>query len=637
MYDLRRDPAIGRLAAELLVHLRASKQSTLAAPPAPSVWQKAPGVLDLVRKIVLNVVIILVGGILIAVTVKAALQPQFVFESIRLPTELASSGYGSNVLADRVLDRVHAINRQTSKDLPSLITSRTESVTERMFIGTTPQYAALSAIQVPSSSLNLQSVVLLLRDMFKPDDIRVTGDLTIVTERKPDDRVAALGMHGGNGPDIVPAQAPPTYVLQLRYMRGATRQARTVTASDFDQLIAKAAEAVLDLSDPHILAYYQYGKRAWSSVDEILDRVLGDGQPANDLRWALTLRGHRLLDLNRSGEAIRHFEQVAQLDSNFTSDDVVDSSRDRQRAIAHTNLANALQKGGNHDGAVGQYKRALEIDPSFALALYNWGNALEMVRDYEGAIDKYKQAVALDSRNAAIFNSWGTVLRKMGDPDGAIVKHKHALELNPKFTLAYNNWGLALRAKDDYDGAIDKYKQAIAIDANYAVAYNSWGIILRIKGDYDGAIDKYKRATDIDPNYAVAYNSWGVALAAKKDVLGSIEMYKRSIAIDPQSALPWYNWGNALRRLEQPDGAIEKYRRALEINPKYASALNNWGNILRDRGDHIGAIEKYEAATDIDPNYALAFRNWAKALKALGQDDEAAAMSERADEIEGKQ
>ena len=77
---------------------------------------------------------------------------------IRLPTELANSGYGSNVMADRVLDRIHAINQQTSKELTSLVTSRSDTVTDRMFIGTTPQYAALSAIQVPSSSRDLQSV-----------------------------------------------------------------------------------------------------------------------------------------------------------------------------------------------------------------------------------------------------------------------------------------------------------------------------------------------------------------------------------------------------------------------------------------------------------------------------------------------
>jgi hypothetical protein len=316
MYDLRRDPAVGRLAAEFLVHLRASRrQAPPSAPAAPSVWQKVPGILDLARKITINVVVIVIGCVLIAVTIKAAIQPQFVFESIRLPNELANSGYGSNVLADRVLDRVHAINQQASKNLTSFITPRTETVTERMFIGTTPQYAALSAIQVPSSSLNLQSVVLLLRDLFKPDDIRVTGDLTVVTNKKPDDRLAAAAVPGGKAQELVPPLPSTTYILQLRYVRGPIRQARTITAADFDQLTARAAEALLDLSDPHILASYQYAKRAWSSVDEILDRVLGVGLSASDGKWALRLRGQRLLDLNRSSEAIRYFKQVALLDS----------------------------------------------------------------------------------------------------------------------------------------------------------------------------------------------------------------------------------------------------------------------------------------------------------------------------------
>lgn len=634
MYDLSRDPAIGRLAAELLVHLRAARRGAAAAPSAPSapsLWQRAPAALDLTRKITLNIVIIVLGCILIAVTIKSAVQPQFVFESIRLPAELANSGYGSNVLADRVLDRVHAINQQTSKELVSLITPRTDTVTERMFIGNTPQYAALSAIQVPSSGLSLHSVVLLLRDLFKSDDIRITGDLTVIGEKKMDDRVAAAV---GLGQEIVPLQAAPTYVLQLRYVRGDLRQARTVVAMDFDQLIAKTAEALLDLSDPHILASYQYGQRAWTNVDEILDRVLGDSVTASNVKWALTLRGQRLLDLNRSEEASRYFEHVVQIDSEPVDHEGIDSSKDRERAIAHTNWGNALQKGGNTDSAIRQYKRALEIDPTYALALYNWGNALETVRDFKGAIDKYEQAAAIAPRNAAIFNSWGTALRKKGDPDGAIAKYKHALSLNPKFTLAYNNWGLALRTKSDPDGAIDKYKRAIAIDPKYAVAYNSWGQALRSKGDLDGAIDKYKRATDIDPNYAVAYNSWGVALVVKKDDPGAIEMYKRAIAADPQYAPPVYNLGNALKRRKDGDGAIEKYRQALEINPRYALPLNNWGTILQEREDYVGAVEKYKAAAEIDPTDVVYLNNWAGALQALGREKEADAIRERIERIE---
>ena len=67
-------------------------------------------------KTTINLVIIVIGCILIAVTIKAAVQPQFVFESIRLPTELANSGYGSNVMADRVLDRIHAMTSRRPRN-----------------------------------------------------------------------------------------------------------------------------------------------------------------------------------------------------------------------------------------------------------------------------------------------------------------------------------------------------------------------------------------------------------------------------------------------------------------------------------------------------------------------------------------
>jgi tetratricopeptide (TPR) repeat protein len=648
MIKSSREQIIRQLATEFL---RATKQRPQPASK-PSIWQRVPDALDLWRKITINVVVILIGGILIAVTLKATFEPLVVFETIRLPPELATSGYGANVLADRVLDRMHEINRGTSatKELMSFsISPRSETVSDRMSFGATSHYEALSTIQVPSSNLSLRSVVLLLRNLFKPDDVRVAGDLTIVTspkangtaEAKPSPASDVLQKAVDKTTSDAPVEqvAPASlYVLQLRYTRGDRRQFRTVSDAELDKLVVKAAEAILDLSDPYILASHHYARGAWPDVDGILGRVLEAGRNYAEATWALNLRGMRMLDLERHAEAIDHFEQVARLDAEGSAfyDRLLNPSKHRQRAIPYTNWGNALRKMEDYDGAVRMYARAAEFDPNYVLAFYNWGSALQARRSYDEAAEKYRQATEIDPKYAPAFNNWGTTLRSKRDYWGAIAKYKRALELNPKYTLALNNWGVALRHMEDYDGAIEKFKRVMEIDPRNAIAMNSWGVVLFQKGDRKAAIERYQQAIALDPRYAAALNNWGNILSEDKQYKEAIEKYERALEIDPKYALGFYNLGLALARMTDYDGAIAKYERATQLDRKYASAFNNWGVALRQKGDHDGALEKYKRAIDVDPEYITAYHNVANVLEFKGKSTEADEMRRRAGELEAR-
>jgi len=613
-------PIVRRLAAELLDQLRASRRAAQPPeqppPPTQSLWQRVPTFLELTRKITVNLVIIIVGGILIAVTAKAAFEPLVTFESIQLPAQLVNSGYGANVLAERVLDQMHAIRQMAmaTKEASYFgVSARSESVSDKMFFGTMPQYEALSAIQVPSSALNLRSIVLLLRDLIKPDDIRVAGDLTVLS-----------------------SQAPPLYVLQLRYSHGVARQTRTVKGTDLDLLIAAAAEAVLDLSDAHTLASYHYNRKAWPQVDEILDRVLANAPEARDARWALNLRGQRLLDLDRHNEAIDCFEQVTKLDSSgttFVSSWISSSSKTQQPGIPYANWGNALLRKGDYASAIEKYRQAAKLDPKYAGTYYNWGKALEAMRDYNGAIEKYKRTTELDPTYAPAFNNWGIVLRINADFDGAIEKYRRAIQLDPKYALAFNNWGVALRNQKDYGGAIEKYQRAIEIDPNYAIAFNSWGVALEATQKYDEAVEKYRRAIELEPKYAQPHYNWGNDFLRSGDYQKAAAKYERATELDPKYASAFNNWGIALERSKDYDGAIEKFERATELDPRHKNAFNAWGVTLSLKQDYDGAIEKFKQATEIDPTYALAFRNWGDALKAKGDSAGAAERYQRAKEI----
>jgi tetratricopeptide (TPR) repeat protein len=350
---------------------------------------------------------------------------------------------------------------------------------------------------------------------------------------------------------------------------------------DPESLIAEMALRALELIDPYVLALYTYDKNNRKETMRLISEC--DGKFA---KWGWLDWGYVLAD-----------------EKDF-------------------------------DGAIEKYRKAIAIDPKFALAYYNWGLALDSKPDpdYDKAIEKYQMATDLDPNYAYAYNNWGAALASRSDPDydGAIANYEVSIYLDRKNVFAYQNWGNALisKAPPDSDGAIQKYQMAIDIDPECADAYIGWGVALTKKPhpDYDAAIEKYKKAAYLDPKSVLAYNNWGNALANKPrpDYDGAIEKYKRAIERDRKFAdgkfADAYNgWGVALanKPAHDFDGAIEKYKKASELDPNDANIFNNWGEALADKPAHDfeGAIEKYKRAIEIDPKDAHAYKNLDNSVK----------------------
>ncbi len=269
-----------------------------------------------------------------------------------------------------------------------------------------------------------------------------------------------------------------------------------------------------------------------------------------------------------------------------------------QRKWAFNLLGFIAADNGDHDAAIGWYRRAIAADQKdrFAVAYNNWGVALRAKGDPDGAIAKYQRAIELDSENAFAYSNWGDALSDKGDLDGAIAKHARAAELDPQSGFAYTSWGNALYIKGDLDAAIAKYMRATELDPEDALAYYNWGIALDDKGDLDGATVKYMRAAELDPEDAAAYTNWGIALQNKGDLDGAIAKFTRAAELDPENAFIYNNWGGALGAMGDLDGAMEKFIRATELDPEYPNAHFNKAiafQMLSRAGDAADAFQRY--------------------------------------------
>src|SRR4029077_10182209 len=91
----------------------------------------------------------------------------------------------------------------------------------------------------------------------------------------------------------------------------------------------------------------------------------------------------------------------------------------------------AKEAKGDHDGAIADYNRAIELDPKYAGAYNNRGLAKKAKVDQNCCIADFDQA--------------------KGDQDGAIADFNRAIELDPNLAISYHNRDLAQKLKGHLD------------------------------------------------------------------------------------------------------------------------------------------------------------------------------------------
>jgi tetratricopeptide (TPR) repeat protein len=150
------------------------------------------------------------------------------------------------------------------------------------------------------------------------------------------------------------------------------------------------------------------------------------------------------------------------------------------RARAYNDRGEAYRFKGEHDRAIADYGRALELDPNCTEAYNNRGLAYW----YEGEHD-----------------------RAIADLGRAIADYGRAYELNPTHPdyWAYCGKGKHERAIADY------FHHVLAPYLKLADAYYNRGNAYLDEGEYGRAIADYSRALELHPKFYYAYNKRGHA------------------------------------------------------------------------------------------------------------------------------
>ena len=101
-------------------------------------------------------------------------------------------------------------------------------------------------------------------------------------------------------------------------------------------------------------------------------------------------------------------------------------------ALTHTNRGTAYLRKGQYDAAIGEYNKALQINPRSAVAYYNRSVAYTSKGQYDKAVTDCSSALQLNPSDAKSYYSRGVSYWHLGSKNEAIKDLQSAAKLKHK-------------------------------------------------------------------------------------------------------------------------------------------------------------------------------------------------------------
>ncbi len=306
-------------------------------------------------------------------------------------------------------------------------------------------------------------------------------------------------------------------------------------------------------------------------------------------------------------------------------------------------------KTENLDSAITVFKRAIALDPNYALAHAGLGetywqkylaskdsqwvqparHACELALngaaqlaaahvclgrlesgtgEYEKAVEEFGRAVAADPTSDDAYRGLADAYEKVNKPAEAERTYRRALELRPQYWAGYNFLGAFYYHQARYSEAASMFSQVVALAPDSFRGYSNLGTTYYYEGFYAEAIRTLRRSIAIRPTDA-AYSNLGSANFYLRPYDEAAKAYEEAVKLSPKDYILWWNLGDGYywARGKRPQAA-QAYRQAnslaseaLRVNRRNAYALGVLAYCDAMLGDQERALEYLNEGLQMAP------------------------------------
>jgi TolB-like protein/Tfp pilus assembly protein PilF len=265
--------------------------------------------------------------------------------------------------------------------------------------------------------------------------------------------------------------------------------------------------------------------------------------------------------------------------------------------------------------AADDFRRAIELDPNFALAYVGLADSYLLQVEYsavpmdetlvkaQAAVDK---ALALDDRLAEAYTSLGAIGHDRNDYEAADAAFKRALELNPNYVTAYHWYALLLGGPlGRTDEALALIMKAAELDPRSPIILQNVGGFLGSVGRPDESLAWLLKSIEIDPDSAAGYQPIGSHYWEIEGQLDEAARWlRKAVAVDPGSPMLSATVGWLFLDLGDLERAEYWIKRSIALGPDGFIPNLAMQHLHLYRGDPVAARESGRRAFETDHYWA---------------------------------
>lgn len=299
-------------------------------------------------------------------------------------------------------------------------------------------------------------------------------------------------------------------------------------------------------------------------------------------------------------KAVKYFEEAIKLDSNYAlaysgladcltirgaygwvqPEDAWPKSRqyamksielDPRLAEPHTTIADMYNSyEGNWQASEDEFKRALELKPSYATAHAWYGLLLVFLRRFEEARNHFALAIELDPLSPVGVNNLASVPYYEGNPRDAIAQLEAALKTDPEWAYMHDTLGWAYFLDSRTDEAIREMRQAVVTLGGDSIMKADLACVLGFSGRKDEArrlLEELEEASTVNYVSKMKISQILFALGKNDEAFSRLEEAWKDHSVFTQGGshlldmrvLPWFaqvrddpRWDAFVKRLRIP-------------------------------------------------------------------------------------
>ncbi|MBS3755520.1 MAG: tetratricopeptide repeat protein [Desulfobacterales bacterium] len=232
-----------------------------------------------------------------------------------------------------------------------------------------------------------------------------------------------------------------------------------------------------------------------------------------------------------------------------------------------------------------------------AVSLNISGDKYYQAGDIDGAVAEFKKALELDAENVNVLNSLGVCYGVREEYDAALECFLEAARLDPEEVMPVYNAGYACMCKGDYERALEFFHKAETLDKNvFEVAFQAGRVYLET-GRHIQAKKYLEAAVALNSGSAAAHRYLGDCYMEIDRDADAAAAYKNVLKIRPEDAEALSALGYLYEmQSRNADIALLFCQQAVEMAPDNALFRHRLGRLYYNRNRYDEALEEFEAA-----------------------------------------